>query len=429
MNLLSRRKFVASAAGTLVATNSVLSNLSAASRPLGRRKAKVAIVGCGGRSQRDSANFLKACEMLGLEAEWVALADAFEDKAFTLADQLGVERSKCIAGWDAYQKVAESDAEFVMLITPPNFRPLHFEAMVRAGKHVLLQKPVAVDAPGCRRIAAAGEIAQQKGLSILSGTQRRHTFGYRQNAAKIKAGAIGEILGGTVSWNSTVPWIKERKPGWSDADYLGRNWLNWSEMSGDHLGEQHVHNIDIANWYLGRLPQSAIGFGGRARRETGNNYDFFSLDLDYGDGVHIHSQCRQISGTYTRISEFFRGTEGEVLGGGKLKGKDVSIPEIPLDDKDGNVQGLVNWIRAARTDSTLNEAKQIAESTAVAIMGRYAAYTGEFVRFSDLMANPKSKYYDLKVSVQAEDFENGSVVLPPENVAPVPGDGAEIRRV
>lgn len=425
---LSRRKFVGTAAGTLVATNAVLSNLSAATRPLGHKKVKVAIVGCGGRSWRDSTNFQKACQMLGLEAEWVALADAFEDQAFERADKLGVDRSKCIVGWDAYKKVAESDAEFVMLITPPNFRPLHFEAMVAAGKHVLMQKPVAVDAPGCRRIIAAGEIAKAKGLAVLSGTQRRHTLGYLRNAAKIKAGAIGEILGGTVSWNGTVPWIKERKPGWTDADYLGRNWLNWSEMSGDHLGEQHVHNIDIANWYLGRLPQSAIGFGGRARRETGNNYDFFSLDLDYGDGVHIHSQCRQISGTYTRVSEFFRGSEGEVLGGGKLKGKDVSIPEIPFEDKDGNVQGLINWIRAARTDSTLNEAKQIAESTAVAIMGRYAAYTGEFIRLTDLMSNPNSKYYDLKVSVQAEDFENGTVALPPENVVPVPGDGAEIRR-
>ena len=145
--------------------------------------------------------------------------------------------------------------------------------------------------------------------------------------------------------------------------------------------------------------------------------------------MHIHSQCRQISGTYPRISEFFRGTEGEVLGGGKLKGKDVSIPEISFEDKDGNLQGVINWIRAACTDATLNEAKQIAESTAVAVMGRYAAYTGEFVRLSDILQNPKSKYYDLKTSVQAEDFETGSVVLPSENVVPIPGDGEAIRRI
>jgi len=392
------------------------------------RKVKVATIGCGGRSNRDIPNFIKACEMLGLEAEFVALADAFEDKAFEQADKYGVSRDKCMVGWDSYQKVAESDAEFVMLITPPSFRPLHLDTLVDAGKHVLMQKPVAVDAPGCRRVIAAGERAKKKGLAILAGTQRRHTIGYMENAAKIQNGAIGEILGGTVCWNGSVPWIWERQKGWSDADYLARNWLNWSEMSGDHLGEQHVHNIDVANWFLGRTPVSVVGFGGRARRETGNNYDFFSLDLDYGDGVHIHSQCRQMSGAYSRVGEFFRGSKGEVNGGGKLVGKDVSIPKFDVMDKDGNVQELINWIKSARKGEPINEARQIAESTAVAIMGRYAAYTGDFIRFRDLMENTESKYYDLKVAVQAEDFEKDSVVLPEENVVPIPGDGKEIRR-
>ena len=422
----TRRKFVKTAATSVAAVGTLMSTAGAAAAK--NRKVKVATIGCGGRSNRDIPNFIKACEMLGLEAEFVALADAFEDKAFEQADKYGVSRDKCIVGWDAYQKVAESDAEFVMLITPPSFRPLHLDTLVDAGKHVLMQKPVAVDAPGCRRVIAAGERAKKKGLAILAGTQRRHTIGYMENAAKIENGAIGEILGGTVSWNGSVPWIWERQKGWSDADYLARNWLNWSEMSGDHLGEQHVHNIDVANWFLGRTPVSVVGFGGRARRETGNNYDFFSLDLDYGDGVHIHSQCRQISGAYSRVGEFFRGSKGEVNGGGKLVGKDVSIPKFDVMDKDGNVQELINWIKSARKGEPINEARQIAESTAVAIMGRYAAYTGDFIRFRDLMENTESKYYDLKVAVQAEDFEKGSVVLPEENVVPIPGNGAEIRR-
>ncbi len=414
------------AATSVAAAGTLMSTAGAAAAK--NRKVKVATIGCGGRSNRDIPNFIKACEMLGLEAEFVALADAFEDKAFEQADKYGVSRDKCIVGWDSYQKVAESDAEFVMLITPPSFRPLHLDTLVDAGKHVLMQKPVAVDAPGCRRVVAAGERAKKKGLAILAGTQRRHTIGYMENAAKIQNGAIGEILGGTVSWNGSVPWIWERQKGWSDADYLARNWLNWSEMSGDHLGEQHVHNIDVANWFLGRTPVSVVGFGGRARRETGNNYDFFSLDLDYGDGVHIHSQCRQISGAYSRVGEFFRGSEGEVNGGGKLVGKDVSIPKFDVMDKDGNVQELINWVKSARNGEPINEARQIAESTAVAIMGRYAAYTGDFIRFRDLMENTESQYYDLKVAVQAEDFEKGSVVLPEENVVPIPGDGKEIRR-
>ena len=422
----TRRKFVKTAATSIAAAGTLMS--TAGTTAAKNRKVKVATIGCGGRSNRDIPNFIKACEMLGLEAEFVALADAFEDKAFEQADKYGVSRDKCIVGWDAYQKVAESDTDFVMLITPPSFRPLHLDTLVDAGKHVLMQKPVAVDAPGCRRVIAAGERAKQKGLAILAGTQRRHTIGYMENAAKIENGAIGEILGGTVSWNGSVPWIWERQKGWSDADYLARNWLNWSEMSGDHLGEQHVHNIDVANWFLGRTPISVVGFGGRARRETGNNYDFFSLDLDYGDGVHIHSQCRQISGAYSRVGEFFRGSKGEVNGGGKLAGKDVSIPKFDVMDKDGNVQELINWIRSAREGEPINEARQIAESTAVAIMGRYAAYSGDFIRFRDLMENTESKYYDLKVAVQAEDFEKGSVVLPEENVVPIPGDGSEIRR-
>lgn len=422
----TRRKFVKTAATSVAAAGTLMSTAGAAAAK--NRKVKVATIGCGGRSNRDIPNFVKACEMLGLEAEFVALADAFEDKAFEQADKYGVSRDKCIVGWDSYQKVAESDADFVMLITPPSFRPLHFDTLVDAGKHVLMQKPVAVDAPGCRRVVAAGERAKKKGLAILAGTQRRHTISYMENAAKIQNGAIGEILGGTVSWNGSVPWIWERQKGWSDADYLARNWLNWSEMSGDHLGEQHVHNIDVANWFLGRTPVSVVGFGGRARRETGNNYDFFSLDLDYGDGVHIHSQCRQISGAYSRVGEFFRGSEGEVNGGGKLVGKDVSIPKFDVMDKDGNVQELINWVKSARNGEPINEARQIAESTAVAIMGRYAAYTGDFIRFRDLMENTESPYYDLKVAVQAEDFEKGSVVLPEENVVPIPGDGKEIRR-
>ena len=160
----TRRKFVKTAATSVAAAGTLMSTAGAAVAK--NRKVKVATIGCGGRSNRDIPNFIKACEMLGLEAEFVALADAFEDKAFEQADKYGVSRDKCIVGWDSYQKVAESDAEFVMLITPPSFRPLHLDTLVDAGKHVLMQKPVAVDAPGCRRVIAAGERAKKKGLRI-----------------------------------------------------------------------------------------------------------------------------------------------------------------------------------------------------------------------------------------------------------------------
>ncbi|MDQ8199871.1 Gfo/Idh/MocA family oxidoreductase [Pelagicoccus enzymogenes] len=425
---VTRRKFVHTAATSALATSAFLSGLGAANPGKGKIL-KIAVVGCGGRGQHNIRTFTEAAALMGHKVEIVALADAFQDQVEAAANRFEVSPDKCIVGWDAYHKVAESGATFVILTTPPLFRPLHFAMMVEAGKHVMMEKPVAVDAPGCREIIAIGETAAQKGLSILAGTQRRHQLSYLKNKALVDAGAVGEIVGGTVMWNSQVPWIKERKATWSDADYLGRNWLNWTELSGDHICEQHVHNIDVANWFLGRLPQSAIGFGGRARRETGNSYDFFSVDLDYGNGVHIHSQCRQISGTYSRVGEFFRGTKGELLGGGKIKGNDVSIPDIQVLDKDGRIQEMVNWIDSAITGNPLNESRQVAESTAVAIMGRIAAYTGEFIRFRDLMENAESPLYSQTLSVSARDFETGSVTLPAENVAPVPGDGAEIRRI
>lgn len=425
--LQSRRTFVRKTATTMAAASVILPRLSAAHHG-GHEKVKLAVVGTGGRSNRDIPNFLKAIELMGMEADIVMLADAFEDNVLLSAEKYGVSKDRCVWGWDAYHKVAESDAEFVMLITPPQFRPLHFDMMVEAGKHVLLEKPVAVDAPGCRRIIAAGERAKKKGLCIVAGTQRRHQYTYMRNKARVDAGAIGDIVGGQILWNTTVPWIKDRKPSWSDADYLTRNWLNWSEMSGDHLGEQHVHNIDVANWFIGRMPVSAIGYGGRARRETGNNFDFFSLDLDYGKGLHIHSQCRQIAGTYSRVGESFQGTKGEVLGGGKITGDDVSIPEFSVLDQDGSVQEMVDWVASARAGTPLNEARNIAHATAVAVMGRYAAYTGEFVRLRDLLDNESSPHYSHQVSVQPEHFEANTVVMPPENVAAVPGNGDPIKR-
>jgi predicted dehydrogenase len=217
-----------------------------------------------------------------------------------------------------------------------------------------------------------------------------------------------------------VPWIKRREQGESDASYLARNWLNFNEMSGDHIVEQHVHNLDVAVWFLGRLPVSAVGMGGRARRETGNMFDFFSIDFDFGDDVHIHSQCRQISGTYQRVGEIFTGAHGVCLGGGKLTGKEIAVPEIKLDSDNGMVQEHVDMIRGAMSGKPLNHARRIAEVTLVAIMGRVSAYTGEMVRWSDIAGNEKSPFYQLTCTPTAADFEKGDVTMPPE-VPPVPG--------
>jgi len=415
---MNRRTFLGNS--TLLSAGLVATPVFAASTAGASKKVKVGLIGCGGRGNGAIKDFKAACAILGLEAELVAVGDAFKDKADGTGKQHGLAPERCFGGYDNYQKVIASGCDYVLMTAPPAFRPLHFAAAVEAGKHCFIEKPVAVDPVGARSIIATGEKAKAKGLAVVTGTQRRHQAGYLKNKALIDAGAIGEIKGGVVQWNGTVPWIKRRNEGESNADYLARNWLNFNEMSGDHIVEQHVHNLDVAVWFLGRLPVTALGFGGRARRETGNMFDFFSVDYDFGDDVHIHSQCRQLSGAYGRVGEMFTGTEGVCLGGGKLTGKNVSVPEIKLDSDNGMIQEHVDMIRGVMTGKPLNHAKRIAEVTAVAIMGRISAYTGQMVRWADLMENESSPFYNMACSPAAIDFEKGPVELP-EEVPPVPG--------
>ena len=385
------------------------------------KQLKFALIGCGGRGNGAMKNFTEACKILGIEAKAVATADAFKAKAESAGKAHGVPADKCYGGFDGYQKVLESDADFVLMATPPGFRPLHFAATIAANKNAFIEKPVAVDPVGARSVIATGELAKQKGLAVVTGTQRRHTEGYLRNKARIEAGAIGDIKGGIIEWNGRIPWIKRRSAGESEADYMAKNWLNFTELSGDHIVEQHIHNIDVAIWFLGKLPVSALGFGGRARRETGNQFDFFSVDLDFGDDVHIHSQCRQLAGTYSRVGEIFTGTEGSCYGGGKINGKDVKVPDFKQDSGNGQVQEHVDMIRSVIAGKPLNEAKQVAESTAVAIMSRMSAYTGQLIRFTDVMENEKSPFYSYACNPSALDFEKGSVKMP-EEVPAIPGE-------
>jgi predicted dehydrogenase len=386
----------------------------------GSKKLKVGLIGCGGRGKGALKDFSAACKILGCEVEVTAVGDAFQNAAIAAGKPYGLDEKKCFGGFDSYHKVIASGCDYVLMATPPAFRPLHFAAAVEAGKHCFIEKPVAVDPIGARSVIATGEKAAAKGLAVVTGTQRRHQAGYLRNKALIDAGAIGAIRGGVVQWNGTVPWIKRREQGESDASYLARNWLNFTEMSGDHIVEQHVHNLDVAVWFLGRLPVSAVGMGGRARRETGNMFDFFSIDYDFGDDVHIHSQCRQISGTYQRVGEIFTGAHGVCMGGGKLTGKEIAVAEIKLDSDNGMVQEHVDLIRGAMTGKPLNHAKRIAEVTLVAIMGRVSAYTGEMVRWSDIAENDSSPFHQLVCKPTAAEFEKGDVTMPPE-VPPVPG--------
>ena len=418
---INRRDFVKGA--TAFSVGSVLAS-SAGVFAAGNEKLKVALIGCGGRGKGSLKDFINAAEHLKVEVEIVGLADFFPERVKAAAKQFEVSEDLCKTGAKAYKTIIAGDADVVLLVTPPNFRPVHFEAAVNAGKHVFMEKPVAVDAPGARKIMEMGEVAKQKSLSVVAGTQRRHQQQYLETKQAIDKGAIGPIRGGSVWWCGGQLWYKERNPGEDDASYMVRNWVSFAEMSGDHIVEQHVHNIDIANWFIGKLPQTAMGFGGRARRKTGNQYDFFSVDFDYGDDVKIHSMCRQIKGCYTRVSELFTGSIGSTYGSGPGKkgfAKDVKVSPV---ENIGNpyVQEHVDLIKSIIQGQPVNEAEAVATSTLCGIMGRISAYSGQLIRWKDLIdPDSKSPWYSQAMSPSPLDFENGTVKAPEDDVVPIPG--------
>ena len=417
---VSRRDFIKTSAVGMATVLAAKNVMFAASAP---KKFRVALIGCGGRGTGALKDCHEAAKKIGAELEVIATADWFKDRAENAGKTYNVPANRCFFGGDAYKKLLETNAEVVLIATSPNFRPVHFEAAVNAGKHVFMEKPVAVDPPGGRRVIAAGEKAKEKKLAVVAGTQRRHEASYLRTKYAIDQGAIGEIVGGAIWWCGGALWFQTKKPNESDADYMVRNWVSFSEMSGDHIVEQHVHNLDVANWFIGHPPVTALGFGGRARRKTGDQFDFFSLDLDYGNGCRIHSMCRQINGTDGDVREFFRGTQGETGGGGGLKGaKQVDIPKFP--ENNPYVQEHIDLLNSIIEGKPLNEARNVAESTLTAIMGRISTYTGKLVRWKDVVENQNSPWYNLTMKPTAEDFEKGQVVAPPDDIVPIPGKEA-----
>src|SRR5688500_7047764 len=320
LSAFSRRTFVK--AGTLAAAGLVLPRtLTAMSRGTSAEVIRVGLIGCGGRGTGAARDCLKAG---GEDVVLVAMGDLFPDRlerARTnlakvasedpiVAKQYKVTPETSFSGFDAYQKVLASDIDLVILATPPGFRPAHLAAAIAAGKHVFMEKPVAVDAAGVRSVIASAEVAKQKGLAIVAGTQRRHDAGYLATIERVHGGAIGDVVAGQVYWNQGGLWHAARKPEWTDTEWQIRNWLYFTWLSGDHIVEQHIHNIDVANWVLGAHPVKAVGVGGRQWRTDpiyGHIYDHFAVDFEYPSGAHIMSMCRQIDGTADHIGERFVG--------------------------------------------------------------------------------------------------------------------------
>jgi len=434
---MNRREFVKSSA--------VMSAMMAAAPSIvgaqeGKKIFKVALIACGGRGKGAAKQLLMAAKMLGHEAKIVATADFFIEKAQAAAKEFGGDEKFAFGGANSYKEVMKTDCEIVILAAPPYVRPLHTAAAIEAGKHVFAEKPVAVDPAGIRQFLAAAAKAKEKKLALVAGTQRRHQWSYLRQAKALAEGKISKIVGGAIYWNGTVPFVRPRLPGMTNAAYLANNWVNWTEVNGDHIVEQHVHNIDVANWFIGRYPKTATGFGARNRRVSGNQYDFFSIDFDYGEGVHIHSMCRQIAGCSNFVGEKFRTIDGELTGGGKymVNGQEVKIEEVEqpkfdfstgVDPKEGGNPYTIehyDLLKGILTGNVLNEGENVAHSTACAIMGRLSAYTGLTVRMSDILENKESPFYNMNCVPAAIDFEGAAdVVLPQENTAPRPGKDDE----
>ena len=301
----------------------------------------------------------------------------------------------------------------------PAFRPLHFEAAIQAGKHVFTEKPVAVDPPGVRRMLKAGELARQKNLCVAAGTQRRHERGYNQRWLEIKEGAYGRILGGRVAWNMGKIFTNSPINPKSPDDLVGP-WQIWAEMSGDHICEQHVHNLDIANWFLDPHPLSAGGFGFRARRVAGNMYDFFSVDLEYPGGVHIHSMCRQVGECWNWVGEEFTFEHGRP-GDFKLQSPDPY--EEPGYHGSAYVSEHAHLLWAIVRGKELNETRTVAWATGAAVLARESAYSGLRITWAEMFEDPNKnpKVYNLQMRPTAEDFETGQVTLLKDGDVRVPG--------
>jgi predicted dehydrogenase len=389
---------------------------------------KAGLIGCGGRGKGAASDFLNAAPNVSVVALGDVFADRVQDCRRHLKEKFNQEipDDKCFTGFDNYQKVIDAGVDVVLIATPPNFRPVHFKAAVDAGKHAFLEKPVAVDPVGARSIIASSKKAVSQGLCVITGTQRHHKRSYIESYKQVQSGLIGEVVSGNVYWNQSQLWFRNKEKNWTNMEWMIRDWVNWTWLSGDHIVEQHVHNIDVFNWFTGKKPVKAIGFGAHQRRVTGDQYDMFSVDFEYEGGIHMHSMCRQIDGCAGRNTEILFGTKGVWYGGDgqtqeirDLKGnviwkydKEKEKEEFKQDNP--YVLEHVNWVNCIRDKKPFSQAEETAVSTMTAIMGRISAYTGGEVTWDNVMGSD--------LNLMPEKLELANVDISKYTI-PVPGKG------
>lgn len=383
---------------------------------------KAGVIGCGGRGSGAAFNFLNAANGVTI----VALGDTFQERVDDLAGKLKKDKNidipadKRFVGLDAYKQVIDSGVDVVIIATPPVFRPVHFQYATEKGKHSFLEKPICVDPVGYRTIMATAKQADAKNLRVITGTQRHHQRPYVESYKKIMEGMIGEITGGTVYWNQNMLWFRERQKDWNDCEYMIKDWVNWKWLSGDHIVEQHVHNIDVFTWFSGLKPVKAVGFGSRHRRVTGDQYDNFSIDFTMENGIHMHSMCRQIDGCVNNVSEFIQGTKGswdsstmeiKDLAGNVVWKYDFEAEKANFKQNDPYTLEHVNWINSIRGNKPLQQASETAVANMAAIMGRESAYTGAETTWDAMTASPLD-YTPKDLNLGKMDMSSFTVPVP-----------------
>ncbi|MBE8712297.1 Gfo/Idh/MocA family oxidoreductase [Sphingobacterium hungaricum] len=437
MENLKRRDFIkttSTIAGAAVVGSSTISSVFAA----GSDVIKIAVVGCGGRGTGAVFDAFASGQNIRL----VAMADAFKDNLDSaynsfkekFGDKIDVPDSRKYVGFDGY-KAAIKDADVVLLATPPGFRPIHFEEAVNAGKHVFMEKPVAVDIPGIKKVLASAAIAKQKKLNVVVGLQRRYQTNYREAIKRIQDGAIGDVVSGQVYWNSGGVWVRPRKPEQSEMEYQMRNWYYFNWLCGDHIVEQHVHNIDVANWVKGKYPVSIQGTGSRAYRrgkEYGEIFDNFAVELTYDDGAVVYSQCRHFEGISNRVDETFQASNGKAfLSAGNQavlwdkNGKEIFRHDNKNKDLNPNAYQQEHkelFEAIAKGEYKFENAEYGAYSTLTGIIGRMACYTGQVIKWDKALETS----LDLMPAVYSWDampkiVPNGDGLYP----EPIPGQNMD----
>lgn len=407
---LTRRTFLKATAATTAAAAFPFGVYAA-----GADTIKVGLIGCGGRGSGAANDNFSADPSTIL---W-AMGDVFNDHMESsqnnlkgaLKDRYQVTKDRTFVGFDAYQKVIASGVDMVILATPPGFRYIHFKAAIEAGKHVFFEKPVAVDAVAARSVIESAELAAKKGLNVVAGTQRRHDVAYRECMKRIHDGQMGEVDALYAYWNQGGLWMNPREASWGDLEWQLRNWLYFTWLSGDHICEQHIHNIDVCNWAIGKHPVKATCLAGREVRKDpayGHIFDHFATEYEYDNGVKLLSMCRQIDGCVNRVSEEIVGTKGRSNANSYIRGEKNWKWEG--DRPNPYVEEHKHLIAAIKGGTKINEGRQVAESTLTAIMGRMSAYTGQEVTWDQAM-NSKVSLMPTSVDFKSK-YEVAEIAVP-----------------